>query len=292
MKPLRFAQISDLHFTKLTVNPFRLFSKRLLGIINWFFTRRSVFSKSQIFAIPELLKSLQIDRILLCGDFTTTALYSEYEEAVKFVELLPAPWLAIPGNHDHYTQTAYHQKHFYRYLANAKEITHKTGFFNLKEHGVEAHQQKDTTWWIVLLDTACATWTNSARGLFSVETERNLIEILSLIPSDHSILLVNHYPFFQHDTPRHNLGRGEVLESILKQNTRIKAYLHGHTHHHLTANLQPIGLPVVLDSGCCADKRKGSWNVITLDDQGIQIATYLWVNGWTLSHTEKFIWTR
>lgn len=292
MKPLRFAQISDLHLTKPTFNPFRLLSKRLLGTLNWLFFRRAIFSKSQVFALPALLKSLDVDKILLCGDFTTTALASEYNLATNFIDKLQTPWLAVPGNHDHYTQTAYHQKHFYRYLTNQREITHKTGFFNLKEHGVEAHQHNDTNWWIVLLDTARATWGNSAAGLFSTNTEKNLIELLSLIPPGQSIVVVNHYPFFQNDIPRHCLNRGEELEAILSKDTRIKTYLHGHTHHHSISNMQTSGLPVILDSGCCADSRNGSWNLLTIDDYGIQIDAYFWTDEWTLSRTEKFTWTR
>ncbi len=292
MKPLRIAQISDLHLTKITCNPLRLLSKRLLGTLNWLFSRRGTFSPDQIHALPPLLKSLNVDQILLGGDFTTTALGSEYKLATEFVDSLPAPWLAIPGNHDHYTQTAFRQKHFYRYLTNQREITHKTGFFNLKEHGVEAHRIKDSDWWVVLLDTARANWTNSASGLFSEQTEKNLIELLSLIPAKDSILVLNHYPFSQNDLPRRTLRRGPELEVIVSKDTRIKAYLQGHTHKHSIANLQSSGLPVVLDSGCCADTRKGSWNLLTIDDHGIQIDAYFWTNGWELARTEKFAWTR
>jgi len=292
MKPLRIAQISDFHLTEVTYNPFRLCSKRLIGILNWLFSRKSSYSKEQVYALSPLLKSLKVDHILLGGDFTTTALPSEYKLAVDFVETLPAPWIAIPGNHDHYTLRAYYQKHFYKYLTNHREINHKTGFFNLAEQGVEAHRLEASNWWVVALDTAQATLTHSARGLFKETTEKNLKELLSLIPSDHSILLFNHYPFFQNDLHRRTLERGKDLEKIVTEDTRIKAYLHGHTHRHIIANLQPSGLPVVLDSGCCTDSKKGSWNLLTIDDHGIQIDAYFWKNGWTISRTENFAWTR
>ena len=293
MKPIRIAHLSDFHLTDLTLNPLRLLSKRLIGTLNWVFTRRKTFSKKQVSDLVPLLKSLDLDIILLGGDFTSTSLDSEFRQAKNFVNSLPVPWLAIPGNHDAYTQKAYRQKVFYRYLANDRPIAHKTGFFKLAQHGVEAHRLAHTNWWVVALDTARATWTNSARGLFSERLEKNLLEILALIPPEHQIILLNHYPFFQNDLERRNLERGESLKEIIMQDPRIKTYLHGHTHRHIIANLQASGLPVVLDSGCCADQKKGSWNLLIIDDQGIQIDVYIFKNDeWTHSRTEKFAWTR
>lgn len=295
MKPLRIAQLSDLHLTKLSCNPLRLLSKRFLGTINWLFSRKSSYSQDQVYQIAPTLKTLQIDHIFLCGDFTTTSLPEEFDLAARFVATLPAPWIAVPGNHDHYTQRAYRQKRFYRWFANKREITHKTSFFSLQEQGVEAHQLNSTlstAWWVVALDTAKANWSNSARGLFSEQLERNLNEVLSLIPADHSILLLNHYPFFQSDLPRHNLERGENLQKILENDKRIKVYLHGHTHQHQIENLQSAGLPIVLDSGCCTDVKTGSWNVLTIDDEGIQIDIYGFEQQWKLIRAEKFQWTR
>ena len=293
MKPIRIAHLSDFHLTELTINPLRLLSKRLIGTLNWLFTRRNTFSKKQVTNLAPLLRSLDLDLILLGGDFTTTSLDSEFRQAKTFTDSLTVPWLAIPGNHDAYTQKAYRQKVFYRYFTNDRPITHKTGFFKLSQHGVEAHRLGETTWWVVALDTARATWTNSARGLFSEATEKNLREILTLIPADHQIIALNHYPFFQNDLERRNLERGEFLKEIIVQDPRIKTYLHGHTHRHTIANLQPSGFPVVLDSGCCADRKKGSWNLLIIDDQGIQIDVYIPKNNdWTHSRTEKFAWTR
>src|SRR3989344_4054064 len=118
MKPLRIAQISDFHFTNITWNPLRLFSKRFLGNLNWIFKRKNAFSDESLEALPSLLSTLQLDWIFLGGDFTTTALPEEYQKAKDFVGALPTPWIAIPGNHDHYTAGAYKQKRFYQSLAN------------------------------------------------------------------------------------------------------------------------------------------------------------------------------
>lgn len=289
---MRIAHISDFHFTHLTWNPLRLASKRFLGNLNWIFSRRKHFFEEQVAPLPSLLEELNVDLALLGGDFTTTALTEEYEKALRLVKRIKQPWLAIPGNHDHYTFRSYKQKHFYRYFTNSrKKITHPVEFFTLKEHGVEAHQLPNQ-WWVVTLDTAQATNPYSSEGLFSKRQEKLLKEVLSLIPKEAPILLLNHYPFFQNDHTRRNLQRGDALEELLRQDLRIRLYLHGHTHRHTVANLQEAGLPIVLDSGSCAQGRKGAFNLIDLTPEGCKIATYRFDHKWTKTRTEEFAWTR
>jgi 3',5'-cyclic AMP phosphodiesterase CpdA len=153
---MRIAQVADFHFTKLTWNPFRLLSKRLLGNINWLFKRKKSFSTKQLEPLPDLFKELGVDLVLLGGDFTTTALREEFETSAQFIKKIKQPWLAIPGNHDHYTWLSYWGKHFYRYYTNKrKAISHKAEFFNLKEHGIEGHDI-GSNWWVIALDTARA----------------------------------------------------------------------------------------------------------------------------------------
>jgi len=289
MKPIRLAQISDFHITHLTWNPLRLFSKRFLGNLNWLFSRKGIFSTEAIDALPSFLSSLQLDHILLGGDFTTTSLPEEFRLARAFVDKLPAPWIAIPGNHDQYTYRAYRQKRYYQSLSNPREaIRERTDFFNLSDHGLEAHRLAPK-WWLIALDTTRATNLYSSRGFFSPKLEERLNELLSMIPSDHSILLLNHYPFFQNVTVRHSLSRGNALEALLRKEPRIKAYLHGHSHRHTIADLQPSNLPLILDGGACAE---GTWNLLTIDEKQIKIDVYRWKNSWQLDRTEEIAWNR
>lgn len=289
---MRIAHISDFHFTKLTWNPLRLLSKRLLGNLNWVFKRRNHFSEKQLQPLPELLEELNVDLLLLGGDFSTTALAEEFEKAKRYIGQFKQPWIAIPGNHDRYTRLSCRNKHFYRYFSNPrKEISYPVEFFNLKEHRVETHKIKEG-WWVVALDTALATNPYSSEGLLTEKQEAYLEEALHLIPESDSIILFNHFPFFQNDKPRHNLIRGDHLQELLKRHPRIRLYLHGHTHRHTVADLQVSSLPIVLDSGSCAQGRKGAWNLIDLDPHGCTISTYRWDHKWTKARTEEFAWTR
>lgn len=289
---MRIAQVSDFHFTHLTWNPFRLLSKRIFGNFNWLFLRKKHFFEEQLEPLPDLFQELGVDLVLFGGDFTTTALTEEFEKARRFVKKVTQPWIAIPGNHDHYTMRSYRKKHFYRYFANKrKEIVHPVEFFTLKDHGIEAHRMTKG-WWLIALDTSLATNPYSSEGLVSEKLESYLEEVLTLIPKGESILLLNHYPFFQNDEPRRNLKRGDALQELLKRHPRIRLYLHGHTHRHIVADLQISNLPIVLDSGSCSQGKKGAWNLIDLQPKGCTVATYRWDHSWMKTRTEEFAWTR
>ncbi len=289
---MRIAHISDFHFTHITWNPFRLFSKRILGNLNWVFTRKGQFSEEQLAPLPELFDQLKVDLVLLGGDLSTTSLLEEFEKAARFVKRISQPWIAVPGNHDRYTYRSSRQNHFYRYFTNKrKEISHPVEFFTLKDYGIEVHPIGPNGW-IIALDTTRATNLYSSQGLFSEKLEAYLEEALALIPKNDPVLLFNHYPFFLNDESRRNLVRGEALQALLKRHPRIRLYLHGHTHRHTIADLQPNHLPVILDSGSAAEGKNGSWNLIELTPSGCTVDVYRWNENWNKLRTESFAWTR
>jgi 3',5'-cyclic AMP phosphodiesterase CpdA len=287
---MRIVQISDFHFTHLTMNPLRLLSKRFLGYLNWIFLRRRKFFFDSLASLPKLFTDLNVDLVLFGGDFSTTALLEEFEKASRFVRKVKQPWLATAGNHDHYTYRSCSQKHFYRYFANKrKKIAHPVEFFTLKDHGIEAHSIK-AGYWLIVLDTAIATNLYSSEGLFSEKLQKYLTEVLNLISQTDSIVLLNHYPLLQNDVERHSLRRSQHLRKLIEQDPRIKMYLHGHTHRHTIADLQPNNLPLILDSGSCT--QNGSWNLIDLKSDGAAVSTYQWQNSWTKTSTREFQWKR
>ncbi|MBU6383271.1 MAG: metallophosphoesterase [Verrucomicrobia bacterium] len=289
---MRIAQIADFHYTQLTYNPFRLLSKRLFAHLNWVFCRKKHFFETQVEPLPKLFEDLKVDWVLMGGDFSTTALLEEFEKAKSLVDQIKQPWIAIPGNHDRYTRKSCRELHFYRYFSMPhKTIEAPIDFFNLKDHRIEA-KKMGSGWWVIALDTAIATNPWSSEGLFSHKLEKALEEVIKLIPKQDSIILLNHFPFFLNDIQRHNLIRGEALQSLLEKNPQIRLYLHGHTHRHTVADLQASQLPIVLDSGSCAQGRKGAWNLIDLDEKGCTVATYRWDHRWTKTRVEEFQWKR
>lgn len=48
----------------------------------------------------ERLREAAPDIVLVAGDLTAEGYPEEYEQVLRFFDQLPAPWLAVPGNHD------------------------------------------------------------------------------------------------------------------------------------------------------------------------------------------------
>ncbi len=273
---MKIAQISDVHFTKTSLNPFSLCTKRLAGTLNWILFRKKKSDHGPLAHLPALFTSLGVDLILVGGDLSSTSLSSEFKMAKQFFNGIASPKIFIPGNHDQYTSGAYREKRFYSFFKNPRPaIDHRAEFFTLKDHGVEAHKIAPG-WWCIALDTARATKLTSSNGVFSENIEEHLEEVLSLLPKNDQIVLLNHFPFFQNDQPKHRLHGGERLEKLLTRHPRIRFYLHGHTHRHTIADLRASGLPIILDSGCPMQKSQATWNLLDLGDETCSVHGYRW----------------
>jgi len=290
---MRFAQISDLHFTRNTWNPFRFCSKRIAGMINWFLFRQSLFSYDMVSSLPELFKTLNVDQIFVCGDLTSTSLPKEFEMAQEFFNQFKQPKIFIPGNHDQYTHGSQREMRFYRFFQNSQSpIQHPTQFFSLSKHRIEVIPLQPS-WWCIALDTALPTSLTSSNGLFSATLEKYLEEALRSLPKEDHIIVLNHFPFFENDISLHRLMGGNRLRALLEQFSNVHLYLHGHTHRHTIADLRANKLPLILDSGCPIQKPHSTWNLIDCTDQGCNIKGYRWEKGtWIVFKDLTFEWSR
>jgi len=280
---MRVAHISDLHLASAAWSPFQFFSKRWLGNFNFIFSRRGRFDHERIRALPDLLEKENVGYLLVTGDLSTTSRKEEFSAAKGLLEKFEEKGtkvIAVPGNHDQYTRSAYRNRLFYDYFPSS----------DLQEQGVAARLIANG-WWVVALDTALATSWVSSRGLFSKRLEKNLEEALSKIPEGHRVVLMNHFPFFQHISPRKTLAGAPDLEALIRRHPNISLYLHGHTHIHCVADLQADGLPIVLDSGSTPLHERGRWNLIDLNERGCSIEVFSWSkNGWQAIRKEEYVW--
>lgn len=264
---MRIAHISDLHFSKLCLSPLQFFSKRWLGNLNLLCFRRKEFDVQQLAALPSLFKAQKVDLVIISGDLSTTSRAKEFRLAQAFVEKIRAEGIqviTVPGNHDQYTKRAHRKQTFYKYFASP-----------LKEHGLMV-QELPNKWRLIALDSAIATSLVSSRGYFSPKLEETLIKLLSELPKNQPILLVNHFPFFQSQGPRKALARSEALRAILSNDPRIKLYLQGHSHIHTIADLRPSGLPIILDSGSATQRKNGSWHLLDLNEKSCVVEPFHW----------------
>lgn len=287
MSSLKLAHISDLHFAKLTWDPCQFFSKRWLGNLNVALCRKHAFDPNALSTLIPLFQQKQVKSVLITGDLSSTSQASEFEMAQGFVRSLEQEGLsvfAIPGNHDHYTKSAYKKQLFYDFFPSP----------SLRENKVSS-TYLGHNFWLISLDTACATSLISSNGLFSEKIEQALSLALQEIPEGHSVILMNHFALFSHTGARKSLWRRQALLALLKKHPCIKLYLHGHTHHHSVADLRADDLPIILDSGSTSLEQGGSWNLIEISEKGCKIesfrrAAYALDVIWEPFATHQFSW--
>ncbi len=267
---LKIAHLSDLHFSKVELNPFKLLSKRFIGIINLLVNRRKVYRENQLNQLPNLLKTLGLDYIFVSGDITSTSLKEEFERAKELLKSFDEKQLfVLPGNHDKYTKKACRQNRFYDFF----EVKNTHLSKNLKDERIEAYPLSDK-WYYIGLDTCLATSLFACSGMFSKDLERHLIELLDKIPKDKNIILMNHFPIIHAAKNRKILHRRDALKNILKRYPNIKLFLHGHTHN--LAVYKEDDTPHMLCSGCSSHSKNGSFNILEIEDDKCKIITYRW----------------
>ncbi len=283
MTSLKLAHISDLHFSSWDWSPAQFFSKRWLGNLNFLFGRRRIFSYDRLALLPALFKEKGISHVMITGDLSTTSSPAEFQKAKDFIHTLEKQGLevfCIPGNHDQYTREAYKKHLFYDYFP----AKWSDSPYNLKEHGMTAKKLSEK-WWFVGLDTALATSWFFSSGRFSEKIEKNLIEFLSKLPEGEQVILFNHFPFFQHESARKRLQRGNSLRQILEKFPQVKIYCHGHTHRQCLADLRASQLPIVLDSGSIVHRDRGTWHQLNLSPEKLITDIFTWKD-------EKWVATR
>jgi 3',5'-cyclic AMP phosphodiesterase CpdA len=288
---MRLAHISDLHFAKPSYSPLQFFSKRWIGNFNYLFSRRKNYDHSRLNKLPALFASHNIEHVIITGDLTTTAQHAEFKMACTFIAMLKSYGLKvyiIPGNHDHYTQNAFKQHRFHSYFKSYNEWDQESEY-TLEKKGVTA-KKVAPGWWIVALDTAHATTLFSSQGLFSPQIEAALRSVLLSIPSKEKVLLISHYPFFQHIAKHVRLARGEQLQAVIRSYPSIKCYLHGHTHHQTIADLRADRLPFILESGSTPHSQHGAFHLYDIDDKKLHVEVYRWSDSWQLSQQESYPW--
>ena len=282
---IRIAHISDLHFSKFSLSPAQFFSKQWLGNMNLLLNRSKQYPNERPFSLVPEFKEKGITHVIISGDLTTTSSHQEYKMAKHFVEALEKEGMkvfVIPGNHDHYTKKSDQTKRFYRTFPSPKDSE-----FSLSQHGV-CSIALTPGWHLVLMDTALATSLVSSNGYFSPVVEENFKKLIEKIPPEENVLLVNHFPFFDHDTPRRRLIRGNQLLQLVESCPHIQMYLHGHTHRHTIADLRPNKLPLILNSGSTGH-RNGSWNQMDLEGNSLKLTVNRWKDGWKETDVQTFL---
>lgn len=286
-KPFRFAHISDLHFGAVALNPVQFFSKRWLGNLNYLFLRKKTFAHERLLDLINLFKQEEITHVIISGDLSVTSRRAEFLKGKRFIDQLQEQGFkvfVVPGNHDQYTKGAYRSMRFYRYFEPGYAASCP---LNLEKDKV-SYLELEKGLWLVGLDTAVATSLASSQGLFSPEVEQNLKKALHAIPSEDSVILLNHFPLFDQEVTSKELVRKTALQELLTHYPNVCLYLHGHTHRQTVADLRASGLPIISDTGSTPERQGGACHLFSFTPQSIGLNVYRYTDGWKKNQTYTF----
>lgn len=242
-------------------------------------SRKKNFCQDRLPSLVSLFKEERVTHLVVTGDLSTTSHPKEFGLAQEFLSEVENRGIlvhALPGNHDNYTRKAFAERTFYKFFDTP-----------LKDKGVHV-KSLAPHWWLITLDTTLATSLISSHGFFSEEIEAALEEELAQIPQGDKVILANHFPFFEHESPRKSLKRAEALRALILRSPKIVFYLHGHTHAHCIADLRGSGFPIILDCGSTPHRTTGAFHLIEIEKSRYTIKVYRWDSDWQLDQEASF----
>jgi len=281
----RLIQVTDLHFWHVTINPLRLISKRLIGNANVFYKRRHEFVMTLAGTFADYIAGLDIKRVLVTGDLTSTALPKEFDLARSWVDILQQHKLdvtLIPGNHDVYTFRAKRARRFEEYFSDV-----------FPDEGLPSVMRLEGGTPVLLIPSVIPNYISSQGEVKENELgrTRELLEEL-----EGPIIVGCHYPFLNH-TYGYKTGRerwlrnAEDLRRVLGESGKQILYICGHVHrfsyvtdleyphlHHLTTG---AFFRYDRHSG-----RQGEIGEIHVDAHGFDVFHHTYDGAWRREHVQ------
>jgi 3',5'-cyclic AMP phosphodiesterase CpdA len=230
----RLAHLSDPHLGPLP-DPklLQLFSKRLLGYLNWQRNRSKIMGGNHLEKLVEDMKAQAPDHIAVTGDLVNIALPLEISGARAWLDELGPPdeVSVVPGNHDAYVRGAVKKARtawwpFMRGDGDDAVPSEKVGseatFPYVRKRGDIA---------IIGVTTGRATAPWFASGRVGTKQSRRLRAILEELAEEklfRAVLI--HHPPFKNATKWHKrLSDASRLRTVVKR-AGAELILHGHTH--------------------------------------------------------------
>jgi len=220
----KLLHIADLHFWRLTINPFLQLNKRALGNLNLVLRRRHEFAMEHAEPFLDHATTIGISDAIFTGDFTTTSLPEEFEMSKAFMQRASDAGMrakAIPGNHDVYTFTAERKDAFQQHLGEWASEDPLPALYHLPG-GTP----------IILVPTVCPNFVSSKGTISKAEVTRTQT-LLEGIESP--CIVAGHYPLLTETaaytlTPGRQLRGAEMLRRTLGESGKSILYICGHVH--------------------------------------------------------------
>ncbi len=228
------AHISDPHLSCIeSIRAPDLLGKRLLGFLRWKLQRQAGHSDSLLSALQADLEISNPDHIAVTGDLTHLSLPAEFEKAGQWLRTLgtPSRVSVIPGNHDTYVHTNWHQTmaHWAEYMCSDtvrdddRIISNMDQVFpSLRIRGCVA---------LIGVCTAQPSAPHLAVGSIGKIQLNRLEKILSQTArlNYYKVMLIHHPPIFGTVSWRKRLTDAHALQSLLAE-FGVDLILHGHSH--------------------------------------------------------------
>ena len=222
----RIAHLSDCHLGPLPpLRRVELFSKRLLGYINWRRNRSQAFVPGTIERLIDDLKVHTPDHVAVTGDLVNLGLEAEFINARVFLESLGEPHdvTAIPGNHDAYVPGALARfnHHCGPYLKS------DTGTVTPTRYYPSVRRRGPVT--LIGVSSATATGPFMATGSVSKAQRQDMERELVDASGTFRVVLIHHPPF-ENATRWHKRLEGARKVRAIWAKRGAELVLHGHTH--------------------------------------------------------------
>jgi 3',5'-cyclic AMP phosphodiesterase CpdA len=244
---MKLAHLSDPHLGPLP-DPklLQLFSKRILGYLNWQRNRAKSMGGGTLDQLIADLKSQAPDHIAVTGDLVNIALPLEIMGARQWLEEVGTPdgVTVVPGNHDAYVPGALKKavtawKPYMSGDDGDQADTPEATFPFVRIRGETA---------LIGVSTARASAPWFATGRVGGKQARQLRDILTdLGERDLFRVVMIHHPPFRHATHWHKrLSDASRVRAVLKR-AGAELVLHGHTHVNTRSEVDgPNGpIPVI-----------------------------------------------
>ncbi|MTI43583.1 3',5'-cyclic AMP phosphodiesterase CpdA [Roseibium hamelinense] len=242
---LKLAHLSDPHLGPLP-DPklIQLFSKRVIGYLNWRRNRAKAMSGSYLDRLVSDLKSQNPDHIAITGDLVNIALPLEISGARQWLEEvgIPEHVSVVPGNHDAYVPGAIKKaiRSWLPYMRGDEESPEGASdeatfpYVRIREHVA-----------IVGVSTARASAPWFATGRLGSAQSRRLATTLEELGQRGllRVVLIHHPPFRKATRWHKRLSDASRLRAAVKR-AGAELILHGHTHIDSRATIEGPDGPV------------------------------------------------
>ncbi len=230
----KLAHLSDPHLGPLP-DPklLQLFSKRLLGYLNWQRNRSKIMGGNHLERLVEDMQSQMPDHIAVTGDLVNIALPLEITGARAWLEEVGPPEnvSVVPGNHDAYVPGAVKKARtaWWPYMCGdgatsvpSEKLRAEATFPYVRKRGEVA---------IIGVTTGRPTAPWFASGRLGSKQTRRLRQILEELKQERlfRVVLIHHPPFKNATLWHKRLSDASRLRAVIKR-TGAELILHGHTH--------------------------------------------------------------